>query len=494
MAKAEALFAAEAQRLEELGHHDQIPALLAYFTVEGRQYLVQEYIEGENLDEELKRLGTFDEAKIRQVLLDLLPVLDFIHQRQVIHRDIKPENIIRRALDQKLVLVDFGAAKQLSSANRARTGTVIGTVGYASPEQMNGKAVSSSDLYSLGVTCLHLLTGIEPGELFDLEEYQWDWHKYLKQQVISHEIKQILGKLVNLGISKRYTEAILVVNDLQERKSSSIGTKNATTIQPKGIAISTPIQKAIPNYNYAKLYDTAYAEYNLGNYQEACRLIKLMEAKFSDDPNILLLHGHILVGLEKYDEAYKKYRLVLSLSNRQDILLAARKSIQTIESLLLPENNSQSVNSNQESQLILNNYQQGRKNFSRKKIGKLILKNTDLPDINFHSSDLSYSDFQNSRLIQAVFENAILVNANFGNTNLFQSNFKKANLVNASFKGANLQGADFRGTDVTHCDFTNANLKDANLCGIDLRKASISLRQLAIAKTDLKTEIPDISL
>ena len=106
----------------------QIPALLAYFIPEDqRQYLVQKYIEGENREQELNSLGVFNEAKIRALLADLLPVLGFIHQRGVIHRDIKPENIIRRKQDNKLVLVDFGAAKAITPANRSVTGTVIGS-------------------------------------------------------------------------------------------------------------------------------------------------------------------------------------------------------------------------------------------------------------------------------------------------------------------------------------------------------------------------------
>ena len=167
LAKAEELFSQEAQRLDELGHHDQIPALMAYFTLEGRQYLVQEYIEGKNLEQELKQDGVFDQKKVTQLLLDLLPVLDFIHRIPVIHRDIKPENIIRRASDQKLVLVDFGAAKRVTPINRSVTGTMIGSAEYVAPEQLNGKAVLASDLYSLGVTCLYLLTGVSPFELFD---------------------------------------------------------------------------------------------------------------------------------------------------------------------------------------------------------------------------------------------------------------------------------------------------------------------------------------
>ncbi len=213
--KAAELFAEEAKRLDELGKHPQIPELLAYFIHEDkRQYLVQEYIAGQNLEQELKSQGNFNQDKIRALLLDLLPVLDFIHQRQVIHRDIKPENIIRRAQDNKLVLVDFGAAKAVTPVNRSVTGTMIGSAEYVAPEQMNGKAVNASDLYSLGVTCLYLLTGISPFDLFDVGEHEWIWRDYLVNNSINNDLGNILDKLVIFGTKRRYQEVKDVLGDL----------------------------------------------------------------------------------------------------------------------------------------------------------------------------------------------------------------------------------------------------------------------------------------
>jgi serine/threonine protein kinase len=101
--KATALFNQEAVRLLYLGEHPQIPGLLAHFDEDKRLYLVQEYIDGQNLLEELVQQGVFNEQKIRVLLGDLLPVLKFIHSEGVIHRDIKPENIMRRRKDGKLV-------------------------------------------------------------------------------------------------------------------------------------------------------------------------------------------------------------------------------------------------------------------------------------------------------------------------------------------------------------------------------------------------------
>ena len=203
--KAAELFKEEAIRLDTLGRHPQIPELYAYFTGEDkRQYLVQEYIEGQNLERELKEDGPFNEAKIRHLLGEILPILEFIHSEQVIHRDIKPENIIRRKVDNKLVLVDFGASKFVTHLNRSVTGTVIGSAEYVAPEQGNGKAVNASDLYSLGVTCLYLLTGISPFELFDVGEHEWVWRQWLVDNRVSHELGSILDKLIEFGTKRRY--------------------------------------------------------------------------------------------------------------------------------------------------------------------------------------------------------------------------------------------------------------------------------------------------
>lgn len=203
--KATELFEQEAVRLEQLGKHPQIPDLLAYFSQDGRQYLVQESIDGQNLAEALQSDGHFSETQIRHLLENLLPVLQFIHDRQVIHRDIKPENIIRRP-DGQLFLVDFGAAKCVTITALAVTGTAIGTAGYTAPEQAMGKAIYASDIYSLGVTCLHLLTQVEPFDLFDPSEGEWVWRQFLKKPV-SSELGEILDKMIPGASKRRYQSA-----------------------------------------------------------------------------------------------------------------------------------------------------------------------------------------------------------------------------------------------------------------------------------------------
>ena len=224
--KAAALFEQEAMRLDELGKHPQIPDLLAYFIQDNYQYLIQEFINGQNLAEILKTEGVFQEKQIRDLLNSILPILDFIHTRQVIHRDIKPENIIYRQ-DGKIFLVDFGAAKFVTGTALIKTGTSIGTPEYIAPEQIRGKAIFASDLYSLGVTCLYLLTQVSPFELFDIGENKWVWRDYLNKNNITQELGRILDKLIENAVNKRYHSASEVLQDLLT--SNQENNKKSTT-------------------------------------------------------------------------------------------------------------------------------------------------------------------------------------------------------------------------------------------------------------------------
>ena len=220
--KAVELFKEEAKQLQQLGQHHQIPTLLAYFEQDKYLFLVQQYIEGQNLLKELQTQGTYSESKIRELLLDLLPVLEFIHQRGVIHRDIKPQNIIRRDSDRRLVLIDFGASKQLTATVQTKIGTTIGSHGYTAIEQMqDGKAYPASDLFSLGATCFHLLTGVSPSKLWMQHGYSWvsHWQRYLNQPGQSGTISRlkltkVLDKLLKVDFQKRYQSADEVLKDV----------------------------------------------------------------------------------------------------------------------------------------------------------------------------------------------------------------------------------------------------------------------------------------
>ncbi|WP_017716628.1 serine/threonine-protein kinase [Kamptonema formosum] len=204
-------FRQKALRLEELGAHPHLPAVLAHFEGDGRLYLVLEYIEGRNLEKVLEEEGTFSEAQIWQVLEALLPVLKVLHDRQIIHGDIKPVNIIRRHQDSRLVLVDFGAAQLVSGTDL--WGGATGSAEYVAPEQAKGNAVFASDLYSLGVSCANLLTGISPFQLFDAASDCWVWRDYLRNTgsagilPVSARLGEILDKLLENAVFRRFQSA-----------------------------------------------------------------------------------------------------------------------------------------------------------------------------------------------------------------------------------------------------------------------------------------------
>ncbi|KAM3113516.1 protein kinase domain-containing protein [Phormidesmis sp. 146-33] len=214
LAQAAALFEQEALRLKELGEHPQIPALLNHCQQAGYQYLVQEFIDGQNLAQELHDRGTFTQTEIEKLLFSILPVLQFIHDRGVIHRDIKPENIIRRCADEQWVLVDFGAAKQATGTALLKTGTTIGSAEFIAPEQARGKATFASDLYSLGVTCIHLLTQVSPFDLIDGSN-QWVWRDWLKENTVSEELGYLLDKMVAVP-NQRFQSAAEVLAFLKD--------------------------------------------------------------------------------------------------------------------------------------------------------------------------------------------------------------------------------------------------------------------------------------
>ncbi|HEY9608286.1 protein kinase domain-containing protein [Allocoleopsis sp.] len=247
--EAEQLFQQKAVRLEELGTHPQIPELLAHFTQNQHHYLVQEFIDGQHLDQDLESHGALNEFQIRQLLREVLPVLQFVHERNVIHRDIKPKNIIRRTAStsyspadtlpsaqggdesikgSQLVLVDFGAAKFATDKILPPTGTVLGTSGYVAPEQALGKGTFASDLYSLGVTCIHLLTQKDPFELYSVSEGGWVWQEYLNNPV-TQSLGRILDKMMETATKRRYQNAADVLHDLSLLETASAAATIAIT-------------------------------------------------------------------------------------------------------------------------------------------------------------------------------------------------------------------------------------------------------------------------
>ncbi|MBD2130351.1 protein kinase [Microcoleus sp. FACHB-1] len=219
---ARELFQREAETLVKLGKHQQIPQLMAYFEEDQEFYLVQEFIEGHTLSHELQPGQRWSETQVKQLLLEALEILEFVHSHGVIHRDIKPDNMMRRESDNKLVLIDFGAIKQvqiqpLSTAGQEQsvaTSTRIGTPGYAPTEQDRGKPRPNSDLYALGIVAIQALTGLHPhqfqeddvtGELF--------WQH---QADVSSDVGTILTKMVRYHFKDRYQSAKEALQALQQ--------------------------------------------------------------------------------------------------------------------------------------------------------------------------------------------------------------------------------------------------------------------------------------
>jgi len=215
---AQRLFQGEAETLEILGDHPQIPRLLAYFDENQEFFLVQEYIDGHTLSEELIPGQPWSEDQVLRMLLEILSILEFVHQQGVIHRDIKPDNIIRRGSDYKLVLVDFGAVKQvrssLATVGGQSTATVaIGTPGYMPTEQSQGKPRPNSDIYSLGIIAIQALTGMS------ITQLQEDPHtgELLWQNLtpVKYSLALILSKMVRYYFKDRYQSVIEVIQDCQ---------------------------------------------------------------------------------------------------------------------------------------------------------------------------------------------------------------------------------------------------------------------------------------
>ncbi len=212
------LFHREAETLERLGKHDQIPQLLAYFEEDEEFYLVQEFVAGRPLSEQLSLGRQLPEVRIITLLVELLTILEFVHSNGVIHRDIKPSNIIQRQIDGRLVLIDFGAVKELHqiTEDEGQTGMTvgIGTQGYMPNEQCAGNPRFNSDIYALGMTAIQALIGLPPSQLKeDPKTGEILWQDRIQ---VSQSLVTILNKMVRYDYRNRYRSATEVLQDLQK--------------------------------------------------------------------------------------------------------------------------------------------------------------------------------------------------------------------------------------------------------------------------------------
>lgn len=244
--KSKELFQREAQILYQI-QHPQIPQFRATFEQDQRLFLVQDYVEGQTyrglLDQRRAQGIAFSEGEALQFMRQLLPVMAHIHSKGIIHRDIAPDNVILRQQDSKPVLIDFGVVKELATRFQTMTTgivqpTTVGKPGYAPIEQMQtGKAYPSSDLYSLAVTTVVLLTGREPQELFDDSTMTWYWQRWV---TVNPGFAQVLNRMLSYRPGDRYQSVSEVVQALQAAFNP------AAQAQPRSVQVPPPPAAVYP--------------------------------------------------------------------------------------------------------------------------------------------------------------------------------------------------------------------------------------------------------
>jgi serine/threonine protein kinase, bacterial len=274
LATARRLFTKEAETLKKVGTHAQIPRLLAYFEEDNQFYLVQQYIEGHTLGQELRSGKIWTEDQIIALLKDCLNILDFIHSQGVIHRDVKPDNLIRRTQDDKLVLVDFGTVKEviIAQTQMISSTVAIGTKGYMPTEQARGKPRFISDIYALGAIAIQALTGVHPIHFQENDEGEIIWQP---QTQIKKELIAIISRMVRYHFKDRYQSAREILTALDRISTSApktslfkFGNKSSksqihtptmqiNSAQFSELAPTTPQEnESTANYNYVSVQNS----------------------------------------------------------------------------------------------------------------------------------------------------------------------------------------------------------------------------------------------
>ena len=338
---ARRLFDTEAQVLYKLGTHDRIPQLLAYFEENAEFYLVQELIVGNNLSQELRPGTIFTENQVISLVQEILEILDFVHQQKVIHRDVNPRNILRRQQDGKLILIDFGAVKQITtklvnSPDITKSTVAIGTPGYIPGEQAQGTPKFSSDIYALGVIAIQALTGLSPEQLEkDPETNEIIWQN---SATVSLEFAQFLNQMVCYDFRQRYASATIALQALQnlhKNTSETIVFSPATLPNQvknsqvkKGIFWKLPlgifvlvigavggifIINRLNNKNAIGLYHQANTLLQLQRYQEALTIYEKAGDIKPDYPQAWYGQGQALFQLKKYEQALMVYDKAIQL-------------------------------------------------------------------------------------------------------------------------------------------------------------------------------------
>ncbi len=245
---ARRLFEKEAEVLEKLGEHNQIPRLLAHFEEDQEFYLVEEYIVGHSLNAEIVPGRSLDEAQVLILLTQILEVLAFVHSHGVIHRDIKPANLIKRQQDQTIVLIDFGAVKEINTQlnqGQFKLTVAIGTPPYMPIEQLQGHPQYNSDIYAVGMIGIQALTGLSTDDLSktqistNSQKAEINWRKKAK---VSSKLANVLAKMVHFDFKTRYQSVIEVLTDLKKINSGRL------SLPPYKTALFTTKRRKHPNW------------------------------------------------------------------------------------------------------------------------------------------------------------------------------------------------------------------------------------------------------
>ena len=442
LSMARELFEREAKTLGRVGNHPQIPRLLDYFEDREQFYLIQEFVKGNNLQQEVKKQGVLNEAKARQVLKEILVILKDIHAQKVIHRDIKPANIIRREIDDRLVLIDFGVVKnQVNSigagggSNTALTAFAVGTPGFAPPEQLAMRPVYASDVYALGVTCMYLMTGKAPKNMdCDPITGEIDWFKYAK---VSDSFAEILTTMLEVAVKSRYKtadealQALDIENHVDSLSESMLSFPSAAEEPRSPVSSRSGVGSSRRNGSSA-----SRTSRNAGRNASTSRYSRSTSRGTS-------------VGRSTSTSVSKT-----SQAPAKPVKISAEE--------------------------ILAAYAAGRKDFGMKDISMQDLQ----------KAELSESKFHNSKLIRTNLQNANLSKNNFVNCDLRQAMLRNADANKSIFKSCNMEGIDLRGANLKDCSFKNVKLKGANFCGTNLKGTNLTQEQVEEIKTNWMTVMP----
>lgn len=466
---ARQLFKREAETLGKVGHHPQVPRLLGYFEANHQFYLVQEYVSGSTLKQEVKQYGAFSEETVKQFLTEILPVIQYIHGQGVIHRDIKPANILRRSQDGHLVLIDFGAVKDKvnqtttmmeGTGQTAFTNISIGTSGFAPPEQIALRPVYASDIYAVGVSCIYLLTAKSPSALgYDNATGEILWRPNVK---VSRSFAEILGKMLEVSVRDRYQSAEEVMNALllEQTGDTDDSLAECMTVFNTGTQLKTEFKEETP---------TVFEGEGISKFSPASKMAQNIRERKTR------LNSPTPASSQK-----RKKTNTQAYATRQQSGSKVNTKYQG-NTKFASASNTKKTAAKWNPNRVRSAYLKGERDF-----GDCNLSSLQLP-----KAHLSGANFYGANLHQINFEEANLSEANFGHGNLTEAILKDANLSKAYLSTASLENADLRGADLTGAYLKSANLRGANLCGANLTDAQVSDSQLEVAKTNWRTIKPD---